>query len=59
MDCPPHRMWMCQRKDNCMGELRDEFIVGVEQFDAFARFQNEYIVNGVYRCPCAKCKNAK
>ena len=37
VECPPHRMWMCQQKDNRTGELRDEFIAGVEQFDTFAR----------------------
>ena len=52
-------MLMCHGKDNRTGELRDEFIAGVEQFDAFARSQNKYIVNRVYRCPCTKCKNAK
>jgi len=52
-------MWMSQQKDNRTGELRDEFIARVEQFDAFAQTQNEYFVNGVYRCPCTKCKNAK
>ena len=50
---------MYHRKDNCTGELQDEFIAGVEQFDTFALSQNKYIVNGVYRCPCSKCKNAK
>jgi len=56
MEWPPYRMWMCQRKDN---KLRDEFIAGVEQFDAFARSQNEYIINGVYHCPCTKCQKPK
>ena len=51
-------MWMYHRKDDRTGELRDEFIAGVEHFDTFTRSQNEYIVNGVYRCPCTKCKNA-
>ena len=50
---------MYHRKDNRTVEFGDEFIAGVEQFDMFARSQNEYIVNGVYRCPCSKCKNAK
>ena len=50
---------MYHRKDNCTSEFRDEFITGVEEFDRFARSQNEYNVNGVYRCPCTKCKNAK
>ena len=50
---------MFQRKDNRTGELRDEFIAGVEQFNTFARSQNKYIINGVYRCPCTECKNVK
>ena len=40
MECPPHRVWMYHRKDNRTGELREEFIAGVEQFDIFAHSQN-------------------
>ena len=50
---------MYHRKENRTGELLDDFINGVEEFDRFACSQNEYMVNGVYRCPCTKCKNAK
>ena len=59
MDGPSHRMWMYHRIDKHTGELRDEFISGVEEFDSFARSQQEFIVNNVYRCLCAKCNNAK
>ena len=59
IEYPLHKMWMYHRKDNCTGELHDEFIAGVEQFDMFARSQNEYIANRVYRCLCTKRKNAK
>ena len=52
-------MWIYHRKDNRTSELHDEFINGVEEFDRFARTQNEYMVNGVCRSPCTKCKNAK
>ena len=37
--------------------LRDEWLMGVNMFDKFARNQEEYRINGVYRCPCVKCKN--
>ena len=30
---------------------------GVELFDQFARSQMEFINNGCYRCPYAKCQN--
>ena len=39
--------------------LRDKFINGVEHFDKFARAQQEFMINKVYRCPCTKCKNTK
>ena len=39
MDGPSHRMWMYHRIDKHTGELRDEFISGVEEFDCFAHFQ--------------------
>ena len=36
---------------------RQEFLEGVEMFDQFVRCQTEFINNGHYRCPCAKCGN--
>uniref|UniRef100_A0A7C9DL29 Transposase-associated domain-containing protein n=1 Tax=Opuntia streptacantha TaxID=393608 RepID=A0A7C9DL29_OPUST len=59
MNGPSHRLWMYRRIDTETGELRDEFINGVEAFDKFARSQQEFMVNNVYRCPCTKCKNTK
>ena len=31
--------------------------MGVNMFDEFAQNQEEYKINGVYRCLCVKCKN--
>ena len=36
---------------------RQEFLDGVELFDQFVRSQVEFINNGHYRYPCAKCQN--
>ena len=52
-------MWMYHRKDNYTGELRDDFINEVKEFDKFARSSHKYMVNGVYHCLCVKCRNAK
>ena len=59
MNNPSHRVWMYRRIDKQTGELRDDFIRGVEEFDRFARSQQDFVVNNVYRCPCTKCKNMK
>ena len=59
MNGPSHRLLMYRRTDKQTGELRDEFISGVEDFDKFARSQQEFMVNTVYRCPCTKCKNTE
>jgi len=50
---------MYRRIDKQTGELQDEFISGVEDFDKFARSQQQFMVKNVYRCPCTKCKNTK
>jgi len=47
-------MWMCRQKHKHTGDIQDDFINGVEEFDSFAHSQNEFIVNKVYHCPYAK-----
>ena len=37
--------------------LRNEWLMAVNMFDEFAQNQEEYRINGVYRCLCVKCKN--
>ena len=41
------------------GERMPEFVRGVKEFDAFAKNQRVFTVQGVYRCPCGICKNKK
>ena len=57
MDGPLHHQWMYRRRNPNGHGLRDEWLMGVNMFDEFARNQEEYRINGVYRCPCVKCKN--
>ena len=57
MDGPLHRQWMYRRRNLNGHGLRDEWLTGVNMFDEFARNHEEYRINGVYRCPCVKCKN--
>ena len=49
MEGPLHQLWMYRRKDKRTGELRDEFLRGIEKFDSFAWSQQEFMVNQVYR----------
>ena len=41
------------------GERTLEFIRGVKEFDAFAKNQRVFTLQGVYRCPCSIYKNKK
>jgi len=50
---------MYRRIDKHTGELRHEFISGVEDFDKFARSHQEFLGNHVYRCSYTKRKNAE
>ena len=57
MDGPLHRQWMYRRRNPKGHGLSDEWLMGVNMFDEFARNQEEYRINGVYGCPCVTCKN--
>ena len=39
MNSPCHQRWMYLQIDKHMGELRNEFISGVEEFNSFTRSQ--------------------
>ena len=56
MDWPLHCQWMYRRRNPNGYGLRNEWLMGVNMFDEFARNQ-ECRINGVYRCPCVKCNN--
>ena len=49
MDGSSHRQWMYRRRNPNGHGLRDEWLMGVNMFDEFARNQEEYKINGVYR----------
>ena len=51
-----HRQWMYRMRNPDGHGLRNEWLTGVNIFDEFAQ-KHEYRINGVYRCPCVKCKN--
>jgi len=57
MDGPLHRQWMYKRRNPDGHALRNEWSTGINMFDEFAQNQEKYRINGVYRCPCVKCKN--
>jgi len=57
MDGPSHRQLMYKWRNPNGHGLRNERFMGVNMFDEFARNQEEYRINKVYRCPCVKCKN--
>jgi len=59
MSGPPHCMGMYHWKDKHTNDIQDEFINDVEEFDSFAHSHHEFMVNKLYHCPCAKCKNTK
>ena len=59
MEPPKHRRWMIDRLRPGRGEPTPEFVRGVKEFDAFAKNQRVFTLQGVYRCPCAICKNKK
>ena len=59
MNGPSHRLWMYHRRNSGGLGLREGFKIGVDCFDEFSRSQHEFLVNGVYRCPCKLCKNTK
>lgn len=52
-----HHGWIYSRLlPNGSGYMQ-EFLNGVNQFDEFARKHTKYQNGGMYRCPCAKCRN--
>jgi len=52
MDGPLHRQWMYNSKDSIGRGLRDEWLDGMNMFGMFAKRQEKYKINGVYRCLC-------
>ena len=59
MEILEHHRWIVNRLFPNKGGLTLEFVVGVNEFDKFARNLPTYLREKVYRCPCAKCENTK
>lgn len=59
MEKPTHRTWMYNRLLPGQKGYTTEFLKGVKDFIDFACQQPKYLNEGVIRCPCKLCKNAK
>ncbi|KAL6585869.1 hypothetical protein OROMI_002513 [Orobanche minor] len=53
------RSWMDNRKVIGMRGCTEEFTRGVKYFVEFARLRPECIHDGMFRCPCYRCRNLK
>lgn len=59
MEMPTHRTWMYNRLLPGRKGYTVEFLQGVEEFIDFACQQPNYLNEGVIKCPCKLCKNAR
>ena len=57
MNDPPHCWWIYNRLLLYRNGYIQEFLNGVNEFDAFAHRQPEFQSGGKYRCSCPSCKN--
>lgn len=53
MEVPEHRKWIVERMDSDR-RVRDEFLVGLNEFIVFSCAQEDYKRERKLRCPCKK-----
>jgi len=58
-EVPIHRGWMYDRCYPGRRGLKEDFIIGVEDFIWTARQYKYYALDGGIRCPCLKCQCTK
>lgn len=54
-----HRRWMYKKNYPNQRLLREEFVEGVAGFIVRAKTFNGFLIGGMIRCPCVKCKCVK
>jgi len=58
-EVPIHRGWMYDRCYPGRRGLKEDFLIGVEDFVRTARQYKYYALDGGIRCPCLKCQCTK